>query len=307
VTADREHITPVHYRAADGYPLDLEVLTALELRRRVLAVPHRGVESVDLLCLLYVSRGRYAHMVDFETYRCSTGSVLTVQPGQVHRFGSMGGWDGWFVVARSEHTGARYPSSGPIGDPSELPVHVQVDATARSAIDGTLAQMENDAHLDSPVALRNALLFHQFRGLVARLQLGTANSETSPGIEPVVLQRFRDFRAEVEREHARWHAVAPYARRIGCSERSLTRTTEAVAGLTAKSFITRRIVLEAKRLLVHTSAPVATIAETLGFDEPTNFVKYFRRETGTTPGAFRTASHDAGARPPRDPPGQPVD
>jgi AraC-like DNA-binding protein len=51
--------------------------------------------------------------------------------------------------------------------------------------------------------------------------------------------------------------------------------------------LTQRIVLEAKRLLAHSLSPVAAIGEALGFDEATNFVKFFRRETGLTPGAFR--------------------
>jgi len=34
--------------------------------------------------------------------------------------------------------------------------------------------------------------------------------------------------------------------------------------------------------------PVSTIADQLGFDEATNFVEFFRREAGWTPGAFRT-------------------
>jgi AraC-like DNA-binding protein len=45
--------------------------------------------------------------------------------------------------------------------------------------------------------------------------------------------------------------------------------------------------LEAKRLLVHTSLPVSVIANRLGFDEPTNFVKFFRREVQKSPGEFR--------------------
>jgi AraC-like DNA-binding protein len=34
-------------------------------------------------------------------------------------------------------------------------------------------------------------------------------------------------------------------------------------------------------------ALVAAIAEALGFEEATNFVKFFKRETRVTPGAFR--------------------
>jgi AraC-like DNA-binding protein len=33
--------------------------------------------------------------------------------------------------------------------------------------------------------------------------------------------------------------------------------------------------------------PVSVIANRLGFDEPTNFVKFFRREVQKSPGEFR--------------------
>lgn len=59
------------------------------------------------------------------------------------------------------------------------------------------------------------------------------------------------------------------------------------AGVPAKAFLSLRIALEAKRLLAHTAESVGALAGQLGFDEPTNFVKFFRREAGCTPGEFR--------------------
>jgi AraC-like DNA-binding protein len=81
--------------------------------------------------------------------------------------------------------------------------------------------------------------------------------------------------------------VARYASLLGCSEKSLSRATYAVAQMSAKTLLVDRLVLEAKRMLAHSSSPVGAIALDLGFDEATNFVKFFRRETGMTPGAFR--------------------
>jgi AraC-like DNA-binding protein len=78
-----------------------------------------------------------------------------------------------------------------------------------------------------------------------------------------------------------------YASQLGCSEKSLNRATRTVVDMSAKALLLGRIVLEAKRLLAHSTSPVAVIAADLGFDEPTNFVKFFRRETGMTPGGFR--------------------
>lgn len=74
---------------------------------------------------------------------------------------------------------------------------------------------------------------------------------------------------------------------MGCSAKTLTRAAREVAGVQAKTFITRRITLEAKRLLAHGASSIALIGERLGFEDPTNFVKFFKREAGCTPGEFR--------------------
>ena len=60
-----------------------------------------------------------------------------------------------------------------------------------------------------------------------------------------------------------------------------------ILGSTPKKIIDDRIMLEAKRLLAHSSESVKEISYSLGFDEPTNFVKYFRKHHLSTPIEFR--------------------
>lgn len=83
---------------------------------------------------------------------------------------------------------------------------------------------------------------------------------------------------------------------LGCSVRSLDRTTHAVEGRTAKEMITARVLLEAKRQLAHGDRTLETLAEQLGFSEATQFAKFFRRGTGETPGAFRARYRVAALR-----------
>jgi AraC-like DNA-binding protein len=288
----RGPVRPVHYAPAAGHGLDVELYRATELRRRVLGVPSRGIERIDFLCLLYVSAGRYTHMVDFETIACTAGSLVTMQPGQVNRFGDMAGWSGWVLVCRSELLRASL-ASRPLDDldlfrdSADLPVHLRVGGDARQAVTATFERMAQDAALRAPAHTVNALLRHQLQALLIRMHLMHASSARAERIEPALLQRFRRFRTAVEREHRQWHGVGPYARHLGCSEKSLSRACLAVTDMGAKAFLTQRIALEARRLLVHTLLPVATISDQLGFDEATNFVKFFRRETGLTPGVFR--------------------
>lgn len=44
------------------------------------------------------------------------------------------------------------------------------------------------------------------------------------------------------------------------------------SSIPAKTLITERILLEAKRLLVHTMQPIGSIADALAFNEVSNFV-----------------------------------
>lgn len=288
----RGTITPVQYRPAAGHGLDVELYRTAELRRRVRSVEGRGIERIEFLCLLYVTAGRYTHMVDFETIECSAGSVVTMQPGQVNRFGNMAGWNGWVLVFRAELLQSGRPAV-PQEDlelyrnASDLPVHLRIDDAVSRKVGASFEGMAEDAKLQAPSAVVNALLRHQLQALLIRLHVAHASSSRAARVEPALLQRFRRYRAAVEREHRRWHSVAEYAKFLGCSQKSLGRASQAVTAVSAKAFLTNRIVLEARRLLVHTHASVATVSDQLGFDEATNFVKFFRRETGTTPGAFR--------------------
>jgi AraC-like DNA-binding protein len=74
--------------------------------------------------------------------------------------------------------------------------------------------------------------------------------------------------------------LARYAKQLGCSEKSLSLASLTVTCVRAKTFLTERIVSKARRLLVQTTSPVATMSDLLGFDEATNFIKVFRHETG---------------------------
>ena len=275
----RTEVTPVRYRPHDdGYRLDVEVLDAAELRRRVASDPRRGFERVDFQCLLFVRSGTYTHTVDFETHRCTAGSCLVIRPGQVHRFGPAGDWDGWMLIVAPHH----------VPDEIErLPVHVRVAGDVATAFVEAFARMTADTASVTDPARLDELLALQARLLVKRLHGGHADADANGSVDRSTMTRFRAYRAAVDDHYRRWHLVAPYARHLGCSAKSLNRACRDVGDLTAKRVIVERIVLEAKRLLAHSAEPVATVSEELGFDEATNFVKYFRRETGRTPAQFR--------------------
>jgi AraC family transcriptional activator of pobA len=81
--------------------------------------------------------------------------------------------------------------------------------------------------------------------------------------------------------------VNEYARQLNITPKRLHQVTTEVLDETPKAIIDGRVMLEAKRLLAHTTDTIKEIGFTLGFDEPTNFSKYFKNNAGETPVEFR--------------------
>lgn len=286
----------VHYRPPSAYRLDLEVLPIAEWRRRVadsnLLRPHR-IEFHQLLCVI---RGACVHTVDFERVAATSGSVFALRPSQAQQFDGTDGWDGWLVVFRPEFL-LPLASTMPVGDVQAitnletLPGHLKLVPEESDAVAECIARMYRDTRSARPPEPLHALLRHQLYALLLRLHL--AHGRQSEGVDAQAMKRFERFRRHVEAHFSTHRHVSEYARLVACSEKTLTRTTLAIAGMTAKTYIAARIALEAKRLLAHTTLPIAAVSERLGFDEATNFVKFFKRMAGCVPGEFRRRHHAA--------------
>ncbi|MFA8343433.1 MAG: helix-turn-helix domain-containing protein [Rhodothermaceae bacterium] len=81
--------------------------------------------------------------------------------------------------------------------------------------------------------------------------------------------------------------ISEYAGELNISQVYLSECVKKTTGKSAKKVIDDYLVSEAKSILFQTLKPVSEIAVLLGFDDLSNFVKYFKTQTGITPKAFR--------------------
>ena len=91
----------------------------------------------------------------------------------------------------------------------------------------------------------------------------------------------------VDKHYITQKQVSFYCQKMHLTSKRLNQATSKVFGKTPKELIDERILLEAKRILSHTTDSVKEVGFSLGFDEPTNFIKYFRKHTHKTPIEFR--------------------
>jgi AraC family transcriptional regulator, transcriptional activator of pobA len=95
------------------------------------------------------------------------------------------------------------------------------------------------------------------------------------------------FRDLLEMNFKTLKTVGGYAELVHFSEKRLTLATTKTLGKSPKTIIDERVMLEAKRILLHTNLSIKEIGFDLGFEDPTYFIKYFRKHTGRTPIEFR--------------------
>jgi AraC-like DNA-binding protein len=98
---------------------------------------------------------------------------------------------------------------------------------------------------------------------------------------------FRRFTQLVETHFKEKHTVADYADLLLIAPKTLTHRFKRMNLPQPNEVIKNRIILEAKRLLVHTSMTAKEIAYELGYDDPAYFSRLFLIKTGESPSGFK--------------------
>jgi len=307
----RPKVEQLTYSPATAYPYDLEVFRLSDLKRRSTVQAMRRTYCYEFYMLICATEGQCTHFVDFEPVECIAGTLLTLRPGQAHNFGSEEDWDGWMVLFRQKFllsaeaeiasVLARLPGSVCL-DPAELKRAVQdiqcIHDDARLGLPKR-SEVQPDAEVTDVAASClsievHALLRYRFYALLTWLTVLHGQGQEPASQQSGMLLRFRQFQELVDERFSQWSQVGDYASYLGCTEKSLTRATLAAKGISAKAYLSKRIVLEAKRLLTHTDLPIGALSGRLGFGEVDRFCKFFKRETSFTPKDFRKRATTSG-------------
>ncbi|NQZ44409.1 MAG: AraC family transcriptional regulator [Flavobacteriaceae bacterium] len=81
--------------------------------------------------------------------------------------------------------------------------------------------------------------------------------------------------------------LAQYAAWMNTSTKTLSRISKRYWNDTPANVIKKRKILEAKRLLANRQIQVKEVGYSLGFEEPSNFSKYFTKVVGMRPKEFQ--------------------
>lgn len=278
-----------NYKFRKGLPQEFEIINLRELfsfGKKFLTKPHR----TDFYHIFWFQKGTPTHIVDFVPIEIKPNTLLFLNRDVIHLFDPKGGFDGKLILftddffCQTEKDVSYLKRSVLFNDLFSV---TQIQTQEKDCIFGELFRlMERELTVQydnrQPQILKNYLQIFLFNSEREKQKQHSFKIKKSVNLDYVVA--FRDL---LEINYKTHKQVSYFAKKMHLTEKRLNLATKHILGKTPKEIIDERLILEAKRLLAHTSESVKKIGYELGFDEPTNFNKYFRKHNKITPTQFR--------------------
>ncbi|MGV3762130.1 AraC family transcriptional regulator [Parapedobacter sp.] len=244
--------------------------------------------------IIWFKNGQGKHFVDFSAYDVSDNTIFFIANNQVHYFDKSIGYQGVLIhfneafLVGNENETDFFLKCSLFNNPYQQPSY-SVEAGLGGILKGYLLQikqeLENDAEFGKELLLRNYL-----KSFLIQVQRRKNEFEKSGGY-PELLDEKRaqlvNFINLINENYRKRFAITEYASLLHLSPRSLSDLTNQLLSKTPSQMIRERIVLEAQRMLLYINLNVNQIGYQLGFDDPSYFVKYFKKHTGMSPSTFR--------------------
>jgi AraC family transcriptional activator of pobA len=150
------------------------------------------------------------------------------------------------------------------------------------------------ADLDDEASLAREGFRLAMRGLLALIaievvRLGVSRARSGAVTLQLADPRIDHLRRLIDEHFRKERLISFYAEKLAMTADRLNDHVKRATGVTAGHLIRQRVLTEAKRQLVFTGEPIHEIAYDLAFSDPSHFTRFFRKQTGTTPQAFREA------------------
>ena len=115
---------------------------------------------------------------------------------------------------------------------------------------------------------------------------------SSPESKDIEYQLCRRFSTLLQENYLLENRVGFYSEKLKINDNRLNQATKKILGRTPSELISDRLLLEAKRWLLHSNKSIKEIAYSLNFRHNAYFNRWFKKLENCSPGEFRTAKRE---------------
>lgn len=236
--------------------------------------------------ILLIMQGKGSHEIDFKPHEVTAHSIFLLRPGQVHQLYLKAGAKGFLMEFDNEFYRPGNQASLQRLRKASAKNYCQLEANRFQKLHTLLNTIfeECAAKQEGYIEVIRASLEVFYIEFIRQSE----DLKSIKTIENTYTQeRFEEFNELLEKHVAIKKQVSDYTSLMNLSSYQLNEITKSAIGKTASVLIDEHILLEAKRYLLATSSQVKEIADHLGYEDPSYFIRFFKKHTGHSPDAFR--------------------
>jgi AraC family transcriptional regulator, transcriptional activator of pobA len=288
----KEEIPKITFLKKSKAEIEFEIFTIQSLFSRQNKIDHplNQAHRVTFYNIIYIVKGTGVHSIDFHSYPFTEKCLIFISKGQVHSFDMKSDIEGFVILFTDEFLSKNLIHSDILSFYRLYNYHLHTPVIHAEQARGEVFQniihemyweylLSNDFAKEEILRLLLKLLLLRAERIKRTMIPKEKNTEW--------FTTFNEFRDLLEKQFTATRNAKAYASLMSISYKHLNEVCKSIAGITAKAFIDQFIILETKRRLAVSNASVKELTYALGFDEPTNFVKFFKKHTGQSPSQFK--------------------
>ncbi len=239
----------------------------------------------DFFYILVLDKGIGEHTIDFTPYTISDHSVFFMRPGQVHQLTLKKGSTGYLMTFTAGFYLPANPAHQALRKVSNKNFHqLSSDRFQKllSVLTYIFQEYAEKSEMYQEVIKANLEIFFIELARNSKHPKGLSKNHNQYAQE-----RLEELLELLETHISTNKQVAHYAAMLHLTPYQLNAITKETLGKTCSELISEQIILEAKRYLLATSNQVNEIADHLGYEDISYFIRFFKKHTGYSPEAFR--------------------
>jgi AraC-like DNA-binding protein len=240
----------------------------------------------DFFFILALKKGSGKHEIDFTAYNVLDNCIFFIRPGQVHQLELKAGCTGYLVEFNPEFYHPKDKTSSQRLRKASNKNYCELEIGRFNKLQTILSSMldeyvgKEEGYTEVIKSSLDIFFIEFVRQSQNPKSIATAaNSYTQ--------ERFEEFLELLDKHIATHKQVSQYTDLMSLSPYQLNEITKSSIGKTASGMINEHIILEAKRYLLATPNQVKDIADQLGYEDTSYFIRFFKKHIGNSPEAFR--------------------
>ena len=242
--------------------------------------------------ILYLQKG-YKLQIDFDSYEITQPSLAFIGPQQYFQIKEFGNTVGSMIFYNRDFYciqihDAEVACDGLLFNHSNNKPVIELNAEEDEWVSSIYRQIEQEFKLQD--SSQEEMIRTYLKQLLIRSTRIWKKQEVgkTASLHRQEMELFRRFSQLVDAYYREKHSVSDYAELLYVAPKTITHKFKRLRLPQPNDIIKNRIMLEAKRLLVHTNMTAKEIAYQLGYEDPAYFSRHFLVKTGESPSAFRT-------------------